>query len=142
MDSIGVVDLVGEGVADPEVADVGPEIVEPEIVNDFAEKLVRRFLQQFENEKTRPRMMRLLKSSFTSAREGRMFYRVLAASVVNPVARAAGVHSSAVRMELVVGQLSGTAIMRYVLRVEPLASASVDEVVAQLAPAIRATLKS
>lgn len=140
IDAIGVVDLVGRDVveADPEAeAEAAPTAR----TDDFAERLVRRYLRQLENEKTRARMLRLLRSSFSSARQGRVFYKVLAATVVNPVARAAGLHASAMRWELVLGQLNGMAIMRYVLKVEPLASAPTEDVVAQLAPAIRATLK-
>ena len=140
LDAIGVVDLVGRDLVEPDRAsdadpDPGPKS------DDFAERLVRRYLRQLENEKTRARMLRLLRSSFSSARQGRVFYKVLAATVVNPVARAAGLHASAMRWELVLGQLNGMAIMRYVLKVEPLASAPAEDVVAQLAPAIRATLK-
>ena len=62
-------------------------------------------------------------------------------TVVNPAARATGVHASALRIELVGGQLVGLAMMRYVLQVEPVASTPVDEIVRQFAPAIRATLR-
>jgi len=52
-----------------------------------------------------------------------------------------GTLPSALRLELVCGQLVGLAMMRYVLQVEPVASTSAEEIVRQFAPAIRATLK-
>jgi len=108
---------------------------------DFSERLLRTFLGLCESPRTRHGMLRLVRASVGSARAGRAFYRVLNSTVVNPVARATGVHASALRLELVGAQLVGLAMMRYVLRVEPVASASVDEIVRQFAPAIRATLK-
>jgi hypothetical protein len=57
---------------------------------------------------------------------------VLNRTVVNPAARATGVQASALRYELVCGQLVGLAMMRYVLQVEPVASAPVDEIVRQV----------
>lgn len=107
---------------------------------DFAERLVRRMLGLFDNPRTRTRMLRLVGSSFSSARGGRRLYRVLEVAVVNPVARRCGVHASALKLEVVLAQLVGLAVMRYVIQVEPLASASEEEVVALVAPGLRATL--
>jgi hypothetical protein len=108
---------------------------------DFSDRLLRTFLGLCENPRTRHGMLRMVRSSVGSARAGRAFYRVLNRTVVNPAARATGVHASALRFELVCGQLVGLAMMRYVLQVEPVASAPADEIVRQFAPAIRATLK-
>ncbi|RNM14564.1 hypothetical protein [Nocardioides pocheonensis] len=108
---------------------------------DFSERLLRSFLGLCENPRTRQGMLRMVRSSVGSARAGRAFYQVLNRTVVNPAARATGVHASALRFELVCGQLVGLAMMRYVLQVEPVASAPADEIVRQFAPAIRATLR-
>jgi hypothetical protein len=43
---------------------------------------------------------------------------------------------------LVAAQLIGIAVLRHVVKVEPMASASVDEVVDLAAPSIRATLRA
>ena len=86
-------------------------------------------------------MVRMVKGSVGSARAGRVLYRVVNRAAVNPVARVAGVQASALRLELVASQLIGLAMARYVIQVEPLASASVDEVVALASPSIRAALK-
>lgn len=110
-------------------------------VTDFSERLLRSFLGLCENPRTRHGMLRMVRASVGSARAGRALYRVIGRTVVNPAARATGVHASALRYELVCGQLVGLAMMRYVLHVEPVASAPVDEIVRQFAPAIRATLK-
>jgi hypothetical protein len=46
------------------------------------------------------------------------------------------------KTELVAAQLIGVAVLRYVVEVEPIASASVDDVVELAAPSIRATLRA
>jgi len=108
---------------------------------DFSDLLLRTFLGLCENPRTRHGMLRMVRSSVGSARAGRAFYNVLNRTVVNPAARATGVHASALRYELVCGQLVGLAMMRYVLQVEPVASTPVDDLVRQFAPAVRATLR-
>jgi len=108
---------------------------------DFSDLLLRTFLGLCENPRTRQGMLRMVRSSVGSARAGRAFYNVLNRSVVNPAARATGMHASALRYELVCGQLVGLAMMRYVLQVEPVASTPVDDLVRQFAPAVRATLR-
>lgn len=108
---------------------------------DFSERLVRSFLALCENPRTRQGVLRLVRSSVGSARAGRALYKVLNRTVVNPAARATGVQASALRLELVAGQLVGLAMMRYVVQLEPVASAPAEDVVRQFAPAVRATLK-
>jgi hypothetical protein len=113
-----------------------------EATRDFADRLLRGFLALCENPRTRQGMLRMVQASVGSARAGRRFYRMLNRTVVNPAARATGMHASALRIELVCGQLVGLAMMRYVLEVEPVASVPAEDLVRQFAPAIRATLKS
>lgn len=109
---------------------------------DFAVRLVARFLSLCESPRTRNRMVRLVEGSTGSARAGRVLYRMINRTVVNPVARATGVHASATRLELVASQLIGLAMLRYVLEVEPVASAPREEVVRLAAPGIRAVLQA
>lgn len=109
---------------------------------DFATRILRRFLKLCESPRTRSTMFRLVRGSTGSARTGRVLYRLINQTVVNPVARATGVQASAMKLELVASQLIGLAMLRYVIKVEPMASASVDEVIALAAPSIRATLRA
>jgi hypothetical protein len=50
------------------------------------------------------------------------------------------VEASAIRMELVGSQLIGLAMIRYVLRVEPIASLDIDDLVPLVAPPLRQVL--
>lgn len=83
----------------------------------------------------------MVRSSVGSGSADRALYRMLNRTVVTPTAKATGINASALRYELVCGQLVGLAMMRYVLEVEPVASTTTEEIVQVFAPAIRATLK-
>ena len=107
---------------------------------DFTERLLRRFLLVCENPRTRRRALALVKGSVSNANAGRRFYALVNRIVLNPVARAMGVETSAIRLELVGSQLIGLAMIRYVLKVEPIASLSVDELVPLIAPPLRQAL--
>jgi hypothetical protein len=110
------------------------------VSHDFTERLLRRFLLVCESPRTQQRALALVRGSVSDARAGRAFYALVNRLVVNPVARTMGVQSSAVRMELMGSQLIGLAMIRYVLKVEPVASLEVDELVKLMAPPLRAAL--
>ena len=107
---------------------------------DLTEALLRRFLLLCENPRTRRRVLGLVRASVGSSRAGQRFYALVNRLVLSPVARAMGMEASAVRLELVGSQLIGLAMTRYVLRVEPIASLPVDELVPLVAPSLRAAI--
>ena len=112
----------------------------PEASADFTERLLRRFLLLCESPRTQRRALALVRGSVSNARAGKHFYALVNRVVLNPVARAVGVETSAIRMELVGSQLIGLAMLRYVLKVEPIASLTVDELVPLMAPPLRQAL--
>ena len=107
---------------------------------DSAERLVRRFLVFCESPRTRTRARAMVRGSVAGGRTGRRVYAFVNRLVVHPALQAAGIKASAMRMELVASQLIGMAMMRYVLEVEPMASATPDEIVELMAPSVRAAL--
>ncbi|MEO7352621.1 MAG: hypothetical protein ABIR34_05585 [Marmoricola sp.] len=110
------------------------------VSSDFTERLLRRFLLLCESPRTQQRALALVRGSVSNARAGRAFYALVNRVVLNPVARSMGVKSSAVRLELVSSQLIGLAMIRYVLKVEPVASLEIDELVRLMAPPLRQAL--
>ena len=110
------------------------------VSNDLSERMLRRFLLLCESPRTQRRVLALVEATVNNAGAGRRFYALVNRLVLSPILRAAGVQTSAVRIELVGGQLVGLAMMRYVLKVEPIASLDVDELVPMMAPALRQTL--
>lgn len=121
-------------------ADSVSELDDDRRAGDFTERMLRRFLLLCENPRTQERALALVRGSVSNARAGRAFYALVNRVVVNPVAKAMGVQSSAVRMELVGSQLIGLAMIRYVLKVEPIASLDLDELVRLMAPPLRQAL--
>ena len=110
------------------------------VSSDLTERMLRRFLLLCESPRTQRRVLALVEGSVSNAGAGRRFYALVNRLVLSPLLRAAGVQTSAVRIELVGAQLVGLAMMRYVLKVEPIASLDVDDLVPMLAPALRQTL--
>lgn len=108
---------------------------------DFSDKLVRRWINLCESPRTSRRMLRLIKVALANRRNGRRVYAIINKLVVTPLARSAGVPTSALKIELVASQLAGMAAVRYILKIEPLASMDREELARHFAPAIRATLK-
>jgi hypothetical protein len=113
-----------------------------EPTEDLAITLVRRFLILCESPRTRRTMLKMVRGSTGGGRAGRRFYRVINRAVLIPVLRTRGVQASAMKTELVASQLIGIGVLRYVVKVEPMASASLDEVIELAAPSIRATLRA
>lgn len=108
---------------------------------DTAVRLLNRFLALCENPRTSERMLNLVKSSLEHEGSGRRFYLMFNTMVLSPVMRLGGLKGSALRGELVASQLVGLAMMRYVIKVEPVCSLEREVVVEMMAPAIRATLR-
>lgn len=108
---------------------------------DTAERLVRRFLALCENPRTSERMLGLVRGSISHEGSGRRFYAVFNSLVLSPVMRLGGLKTNALRGELVASQLVGLAMMRYVIKVEPMCSADREQVIAMMAPAVRAALR-
>ncbi len=107
---------------------------------DLTERLLRRFLLLCESPRTQRRVLGLVQASVSDQAAGRRFYALVNRAVLHPLARVLKVESSAVRLELVGSQLVGLAMLRYVLRVEPIASLDIDELVRLMAPSLRHSL--
>ena len=84
--------------------------------------------------------MRTLRSSARSAVGGRLLVALLSRTVFTPLLKARRVDDAAAKLELVAAQLGGIAVLRYVTRMEPIASMPVDDLVQLVAPGIQATL--
>lgn len=130
-----------------------PELLAPG-VDGLGRRLVRLVLTLMDDEKVRADMARLLSSdsvidtsSFARAaadsdamQQLSTLSEYLSTVVVDPVVTALGVPDARLRVSLITSHLVGLATTRYLIRLEPLASASEDEVVRLMAPAIQALL--
>jgi hypothetical protein len=104
------------------------------------ERIARRFFELCESPRTRERVMRTVRASADSAVGGRLLVALLSRTVLTPLLRSRRVDGLATKTELVAAQLGGIAVLRYVTRMEPVASMPVDDLVALVGPTVQATL--
>jgi len=133
-----------------------PELVAPGL-DGLGDRLVRMTLALMSDEQVRADLGRLVGSdsgAMTSARafragmpgenasldQLRFVSEYLASTVIDRALRAVGVPDARMRAAVISSYLMGIATTRYLLQVEPLASATDDEVVAMVGPSIQALL--
>jgi len=108
---------------------------------DFAIQLVRRFLVLCEHPRTSERMLRIVARSSQSGDDAPRVLRLLNRALLLPLMRRGTRPLSAMTWELVVSQLFGMATMRYLLELEPIASADREDIVAMVAPGVLAVIQ-
>lgn len=133
-----------------------PELIAPGL-DGMGDRLVRMVLTLMGDDQVRGDLSRLLASdtgvgvTASAARTAlgsdspgleqlRFVSEYLSSSVVDRVVAAVGVPDARLRACVISSYLVGMATTRYLLRVEPLASASDDEVVALMGPTVQALL--
>ncbi|MQA63089.1 MAG: TetR family transcriptional regulator [Actinophytocola sp.] len=99
------------------------------------ERLVRIFLTIWGNPDARRPFLALLRSVTSNEAAARMMRQFLRLAIIDRIGPELGV--SELRMTAVGTQLMGLAMMRYILQVEPMASADDEEIVAMIAPVIQ-----
>ena len=99
--------------------------------------VVRTFLESWEPPETRVRLTAMLRSALTNEAAMGMMRDLLVREVFGPITEALGVPDAQLRATLVGSQFIGLSIMRYIGHIEPLASASVDELVAAIGPTVQ-----
>ena len=131
-----------------------PGLIAPGL-DGMGERLVRVVLTLMDDEQVRTDLTRLLASdegvgastgaaraaaSSTALMQLRGISEYLSSTVVDSVVAAVGVPDARLRVSLITSHLLGLATTRYLLRIEPLASASEDQVAALVGPAVQALL--
>jgi AcrR family transcriptional regulator len=106
---------------------------EPEGVG---ERILRFFLAVSDQDGGGP-FVALIRSASSNERAATMLREFISREVVGRIAASLGVADAELRATLVGSQLTGLALVRYVLRVEPLASARSEDVIAAVGPTIQ-----
>ncbi len=99
--------------------------------------VVRTFLESWEPPERRVRLMAMLRSALTNEAAMGMTRDLLVREVFGPITEALGVPDAQLRATLVGSQFIGLSVMRYIGHIEPLASATVDELVAAIGPTVQ-----
>lgn len=109
-------------------------------VDGMGERLVRATLATFSHPETREQLAQLVRAGAGAAGATATLREFLEVAVVDRVVTALGVPDARMRVALATSYLVGVATSRYVLRLEPLASASDEQVVRMVGPVVQAAL--
>ncbi len=109
-------------------------------VEGLGERLVRFTLDTLGDPQARDDLMSMARSGASAAALTTSLQDYLDTTVIDRVVTAVGVPDARMRVALISSYLIGVAAGRYVMRIEPLASASEEYVVRLVAPTIQALL--
>lgn len=120
---------------------VDPRVIAARILDGPVEEMGRRiataFLGVWETPDGQQRMQALFGSIVSSDAVARMMREGIGQMILQPVSQALDVPDAALRVGLAGTQLVGAAILRYVVRLEPLASLDVEELIDRVAPVLQ-----
>ena len=105
-------------------------------VHESADALVRGYLQVVDSDQSRNAILALVRSAVSQEKAAAMLREFLTAELLSVIAGWTQAPNAPLRASLVAAQLVGIAMLRHVVRVEPVVRASPDEIVALVAPVI------
>lgn len=109
---------------------------------DFAQALVRTYLRVADSDPSRSAILALVRSAVSNEKAATMLREFLTSALLAAIVGQVGHDDAPLRASLVAAQLIGIAMLRHVLRVEPLARATHDEIAALVTPAIEQYLRA
>jgi AcrR family transcriptional regulator len=105
--------------------------------SEIAARLTRHFVSLWESKLADEALIASLRNAATDERAAAGVRRIFAEQVAAPLATALGGPDIERRAALIGSQMLGMALCRYILRIEPLASATPEQLVAALEPTVR-----
>lgn len=109
-------------------------------VDDLGVRILTTFLGVWESGDGQSRMKAMLRGAVTSDEVAKMLREGITRMILAPVSAKLGTPDAPQRVALVASQLMGLALIRYVIELEPLASAHTDELIARVAPTLQSYL--
>ena len=103
----------------------------------LGETVVRLFLGIWDEPPARATLAGLLGSAVASGDAARMLREFVASAILGHVKHAVAEPDADFRVSLVASQVVGLAFMRFVVKLEPVASAGIDELAAAIGPTIQ-----
>jgi len=118
-----------------------PDLAVPEILagprDEVGERVVRYILESFEQPEVRRRGVALLRAAVGSKLTTPVLTGFLSRELLARIATALDVDDAQLRATLVASQVAGLLMTRYVLKLPPLADASIDVLVARIGPTVQ-----
>ena len=118
-----------------------PEVEMPKLLvggrSEVGRRLVELVVRTWDDEGTRNPILTLLRAATTEPRAADLMGDFLRLKLFHPLMDRLGADRAELRADLAISQLVGLGLARYVLRLEPLASAEADETVGWIAPTVQ-----
>lgn len=114
-----------------------PEIVLEGGLEGVGERLTRFVLGVWENPVTREPLLAIVRSALNNDAAAAVFRKLVARQLLRRIAAELAVPDADLRAELAAAQLVGTVMLRYVIKLEPLASAAPERIVVRVAPVVQ-----
>ncbi|KUN09991.1 TetR family transcriptional regulator [Streptomyces yokosukanensis] len=114
-----------------------PEAVAAGPLDGVGERLTRFVFGVWDNPATRAPLLAVLRSAVNNETAAAVFRRVIATQLLRRIAAQVDLPDAELRAELAAAQIVGTAMMRYVIKLEPLASADLEQIIARIAPVVQ-----
>ena len=106
----------------------------------LAERLTRAIFELWEQPDTRAPLLAILRGAATHEESAALVRQFIEQRLYPQIATALTGADAALRVDLAMGQLLGIAYLRHILRIEPIASQSTEELIARAVPAVRVHL--
>ncbi|MEV4611903.1 TetR family transcriptional regulator [Kitasatospora sp. NPDC049258] len=106
------------------------------------ERVAAFVLELWEQPQARERMLALLRTAATNEQVAQLMRGFMLSEVVAPAAAELGIPQAELRLELMMSQILGLAMARYVIGVQPLASATPAEIAPLLARTVQGYLSA
>ncbi|OAH10397.1 TetR/AcrR family transcriptional regulator [Streptomyces jeddahensis] len=114
-----------------------PETITEGPLDGVGERFARFLFGVWENPATRTPLLAVVRSAVNNEAAAAVFRRLVSTQLLRRVAGHVGAPDAELRAELAAAQLVGVAMMRYVIKLEPLASADVEQIIARVAPVVQ-----
>ncbi|GKQ37243.1 hypothetical protein ALMP_37810 [Streptomyces sp. A012304] len=114
-----------------------PEAIADGPLEGVGERLTRFVFGIWENPTTRTPVLAIIRSAVNNDTAAAVFRRLIASQVLRRISARIDLPDAELRAELAAAQLVGTAMLRYVIKVEPLASADPEQIIARVAPVVQ-----
>jgi AcrR family transcriptional regulator len=109
-------------------------------LNSLPERLIRNVVFAWEGEQSGAALRVMLQAVQREPEVGRLVRQVIEREMIAPIAERIGGPEATRRATMMLSQIAGLIMTRYILGLEPIASMSVEELSQRMAPALRAAL--
>ncbi|MBP1819774.1 TetR family transcriptional regulator [Mycobacterium sp. OAE908] len=103
---------------------------------DIGERLTRVFFEAWEQPESRAPLLAILRGAATHEESANLVRQFIQGQVYAHIAAALKAPDAELRIDLAMSQLLGMAYLRHILRVEPVASTPVEELIERIAPIV------